>query len=191
MITSPQIVYNHCDIHPKNVIITFNNYYDKYQVKLIDFGEARNLIKKTNKTLKACDKGRFAAMSMNKVFSTKITNFLKRKVQGKKSFFSILLREFISLFRKDNLGRVDLRFFYMNLYLYLLLSEKINDVSNVLKELKNLINSFNPLNDNIIEILNKIRIKIQEIFSRIKPIRVNNLNEVNSESDFEYESGEV
>ena len=188
MIKSPQIVYNHCDIHPKNVIITFND--GKYQVKLIDFGEARNLIKKTKNTFKACDKGRFAAMSMNKVFSTKTTNLFKKKIQGKKSFFSILLREFISLFRKDNVGRVDLRFFYMNLYLYLLLSDNLYLVTdkdnNVLKELKNLINSFNPLNDNIINILNNIREKTQAIFSHIKPPEVINLNKGSSRSDSEY-----
>jgi len=118
MIISPQIVYNHCDIHPNNVIITFDKYNDECQVKLIDFGEARSLIKKTNKTFKACDKGRYASMSMNKVFSTKINNFFKKKFQGKKSVFSILLRELTSLFRKDNVSRFKV-FLYESLFVFI------------------------------------------------------------------------
>jgi len=79
----------------------------------------------------------------------------------------------------------------MNLYLYLLLSEKINDVSDLVKQLKSLINKLNPLKDNIIEILNKIRMKIQEIFSQIKSIRVVNFDKGSSGSYSEYESADV
>jgi hypothetical protein len=177
MILGPKIVYNHCDIHPKNVIVSYDKENEQYQVKLIDFGEARNLIKKTNKTFKACDKGRFAAMSMNKVFSTKNNNLFKKKFLGKKSFFSILSREFISLFRKDNVGRVDLRFFYMNLYLYLLLSGNLEIVTgiddNLLKQLKNQINDFKPLilKNDLIKSLDNIRAKTQVIFEKIKPLK--------------------
>lgn len=161
MITNKKIVYNHCDIHPKNVIINNND------VILIDFGEARNLIKKTNKTFKACDKGRYATMKMNEIFSTKTINFLEKKFLGKKSVFSILSREIISLIRKDNLGKVDLRFLYMNLYLYLLLSDNIDKVKGLMKDLKTKINSFNPLKK-YDDILTKIEFRIKNLFSFLK-----------------------
>lgn len=161
MITNEKIVYNHCDIHPKNVIINNND------VILIDFGEARNLIKKTNKTFKACDKGRYATMKMNEIFSTKTINFLEKKFLGKKSVFSILSREIISLIRKDNFGKVDLRFLYMNLYLYLLLSDNIDKVKGLMKDLKTKINSFNPLKK-YDDILTKIEFRIKNLFSFLK-----------------------
>ena len=162
MITNEKIVYNHCDIHPKNVIINNND------VILIDFGESRNLIKKTNKTFKACDKGRYATMKMNEIFSMKTNNFIKKKFSGKPSVISILSREIISLIRKDNFGKVDLRFLYMNLYLYLLLSDNIDKVKGLMKDLKNQINSFNPLKQNKEKNLKKIETRIENIFSFLK-----------------------
>ena len=161
MITNDKIVYNHCDIHPRNVIV------NRGEVKLIDFGESRNLIKKTNKTFNACDKDREAAMIMNKIFSTKTKNFLDKNFKGKLSFLSILKNEFKSFFIKDNVGRVDLRFLHMNLYLYLLLSDNIHKVKEEIKNLKKKINSFNPLNK-YDKILSEIETLIKNIFDNLK-----------------------